>query len=123
MELFDSHFHWGGEGGSPQEYCRRIERPERVWLMSVGGSLEESRLAARFAREIPYAWFAAGVHPQNAAPYQAARPDFGEFRAEAKLKAFGELGLDYFYEASDRQSQRRTLEELLALARAWEVPK
>jgi len=136
MKLYDTHFHFSGEC-TPAEYLNRIvcdlersarkagladkETPE-MWLTSVGGDYLESLRAREFASVTPRCRFAAGVHPHGAAEYLAAREDFSVFRADPLLVAVGELGLDYYYELSDREAQRRVFAEFLDLALEWDKP-
>lgn len=133
MELFDTHFHYYGET-SPGEYFRnvmtaaavppqgRICVPDRLWLMAAGGDYLESCRSREFAQVIETAYFAAGVHPHNAEKFFAEGNDFSEFRNHPKLKAVGELGLDYFYEHSAREEQKRMFGHFLDLALEWDLP-
>ena len=133
MELFDSHFHYYGEN-SPLEYFRNclaeaavppqseIGVPDRLCLMAAGGDFIESCRAREFAQVVETAWFAVGVHPHNAGKYLAAPEEFGEFRNHPKLKAVGELGLDYFYEHSGAEEQKTVFRRFLDLALDWDLP-
>lgn len=135
MKLYDTHFHFTGEA-TPGEYlaavssdCSRAaaslgredELPE-LWYTCVGGDHMESLRAREFARMAPRCRFAAGVHPHEAAEYLKSREDFSCFRGDPLLVAVGELGLDYYYELSDRPAQRQVFAEFLDLALAWDLP-
>ena len=134
MKLYDTHFHFSGDT-TPTEYLNLIaadtaraagrigmtETPE-LWLTSVGGDYLESVRAGEFAAVTPRCFFAAGVHPHEAAAFLAERRDFSPFRDDPKLVAVGELGLDYYYELSDREAQRLVFAEFLELALRWELP-
>ena len=134
MKLFDTHFHFSGDT-TPAEYLNLVdadmaragersgltETPE-LWLVSVGGDYLESVRAKAFASVTPRCFFAAGVHPHEAAAFLAERRDFAVFRDDPKLVAAGELGLDYYYELSDRAAQRQVFAEFLDLALSWDRP-
>ena len=134
MKLFDTHFHFSGDT-TPSEYLNLIgsdlaragsragltETPE-LWLTSVGGDYLESVRAGEFAAVTPRCYFAAGVHPHEAAAFLAERRDFAAFRDDPRLVAVGELGLDYYYELSDRPAQRQVFAEFLELALQWDRP-
>jgi len=122
MKLFDSHFHFYSTEGTPQEYWERIKIPELAYAMAAGADYQESQLAQKFAQEIDGAWFGCGVHPHNADQYISDISMFNEFRHERKLAAIGEIGLDYYYETSDRKNQQIVMEKFLALALDWELP-
>ena len=136
MRIYDTHFHFTGDA-APAEYLSRVEvdaaralralelapeEPPELWLTSVGGDYLESVRAREFASVTPRCRFAAGVHPHEAAEYLVSRPDFSCFRDDPLLVAVGELGLDYYYEMSDRVSQRAVFSEFLDLAREWDRP-
>ena len=135
MELFDTHFHCD-EQESFAAYLERCksdlqlasggyrEIPEVLQMLCAGSDFKESLTAQRFATEFPEVYFSCGVHPHAAAEYlkMEPHPDFSIFRNDPKLLAIGEIGLDYFYDLSDRESQLQVLEEFLALALAWDLP-
>ena len=135
MRLYDTHFHFTGES-TPGEYLAAVssdggraaaslgrsgELPE-LWYTCVGGDHMESLRAREFARVAPRCRFAAGVHPHEAAEYLKTREDFSCFRGDPLLVAVGELGLDYYYELSDRPAQRKVFAEFLDLALTWDLP-
>ena len=135
MRLFDTHFHFTGEA-TPVEFMNTVRSEcalalEKLGiggtevefhLAAVGGDYVESLRAAEFSSVVPNCCFASGVHPHQAAEYLAKREDFSVFRGLPGLKAIGELGLDYFYELSERDAQRRVFGEFLDLALEWGLP-
>lgn len=132
MELFDTHFH--PDDVAPEAVMAAIRADQelirtrlpdsvsRLYLLCAGDSPEGSRRAAKFAAAVPDAYFAAGVHPHEADEYRKNGGDFSEFRGDRKLKAVGEIGLDYFYGLSGRDNQLSVLEEFLRLALTWRLP-
>lgn len=121
MELFDTHFHYDGEL-TPHEYHNLVEAPEVRFLLAVGGGYEESLQAERFAGAVKDSWFTVGVHPHGAAEYDGSAARFEHFRDNPRLAAIGELGLDFYYDFSDRGSQFRVMEQFLELALDWKLP-
>ncbi|MCI5778301.1 MAG: TatD family hydrolase [Lentisphaeria bacterium] len=133
MELFDTHFHLDGDVGAETalaamraDWARIAERFRepltRLYLLCAGGTPEESSRARKFAEAVPDGYFAAGIHPHEAAANRRRCGEFAEFRGHAKLKAVGEIGLDYFYDFSEPAIQREVLAEFLALALEWDLP-
>ena len=134
MKLYDTHFHFSGDS-TPAEYLNHIESdlirsmnkigaaetPE-LWLTCVGGDYLESVRAREFAELAPRCRFVAGVHPHCAADFLAGDDDFSVFRDDPLLAAVGELGLDYYYDLSDRAAQRRVFGDFLELALEWDKP-
>ena len=135
MRLFDTHFHFTGEK-TPLEFMNLVQADcalalEKLGLSgtevefhlaAVGGDHVESLRAAEFSSVAPHCRFAVGVHPHQAAEHLKAPGDFSIFHGRPKLAAVGELGLDYFYELSDREAQRRVFGEFLELALEWDLP-
>lgn len=136
MELIDTHFHFYGEATPPEALqqiredldlaCREIgiDDTPRLGLVAAGGDYIESLRAREFARIAPRCRYAAGVHPHQAEAHlaNAAAEDFALFAGDPQLAAVGELGLDYYYDASAHPAQRAVLERFLALALAWKLP-
>ncbi|OGV31262.1 MAG: hypothetical protein A2020_01410 [Lentisphaerae bacterium GWF2_45_14] len=122
MALFDTHFHYYG-AVKPSEYYDRAAGFGVKYLLAAGSTLEESRRSMQFAEEIENSWFSCGIHPHEAEkagnnPASA----FEEFRKHQKLAAIGEIGLDYFYEHSERKIQRKVFGEFLKTALDWKRP-
>lgn len=122
MELFDTHFHYYGSV-PPEEYYERAAAAGVKYLLAAGSTLEESHRSMLFAEKIADSWFSCGVHPHEAEksgehPCEA----FSEFRGHSKLVAIGEIGLDYFYEHSEREVQRRVFADFLKLSLDWNLP-
>jgi TatD DNase family protein len=121
MELFDTHFHYYGHL-SPQEYYQDLCGGQPAWLLAAGADLEESRTAKRFADTFDNAWFASGVHPHSAANYPDGISAFDCFNGDPKMVAVGEVGLDYYYEHSDRKIQLQVFEQFLKHALDVDLP-
>lgn len=72
----------------------------------------------------PEVFFLLGVHPCDAAKASAgdvaAMAD--AFAGDARLRAVGEIGLDYYWDATTAAAQQALLREQLALARELGVP-
>jgi len=85
-------------------------------VVVIGGTVEESERAAALAGGGPGLSATAGVHPHEArswSPEAAAR--LKALLALPEVVAVGETGLDYHYDHSPRDAQRRAFEAQLAL--------
>ena len=95
-----------------------------VGIVCIGESIERAEIARTIAAAHPgYIWFTAGVHPHDAASFNPAA-DLDAIRRFASLGcvAIGECGLDYHYDHSPREHQRRAFALQLALARETGLP-
>jgi TatD DNase family protein len=93
-------------------------------IVTIGTDLEDSERAISTAET--YGLLATiGIHPHEAkdAPEDLAAA-FDALRAEAKapIVAIGETGLDYHYNHSPPEDQRRVLRDQIAYARAAALP-
>ncbi len=85
--------------------------------MCIGESLATAAIAAEIASENPgFVFSTAGVHPHDAATFDAAR-DIPRLRLASKSTvAIGECGLDYHYDNSPRDAQLGAFAAQIALA-------
>jgi TatD DNase family protein len=93
-------------------------------IVSIGASLEHAQLALTLASEHRGFVFAtAGVHPHDASGFEEARdiPAIRETIARGAV-AIGECGLDYHYDHSPREVQRRVFDAQIALASETKKP-
>ncbi|MDD4818004.1 MAG: TatD family hydrolase [Victivallaceae bacterium] len=121
IELFDTHFHYDG-AQTPLEFCAALPPGYNYKLMAVAADLEDSFRVRGFAEAVDFAWFACGIHPHEAANGRLDAADFNEFLRHPKLRAIGEIGLDYFYDFTPRDRQLETFAFFLDLALAGSLP-
>ncbi len=88
-------------------------------LVTVGTDLPGSRDAVAVAARHPGVWATAGVHPHEA---RFGLDGLVELLAEPKVVAVGECGLDYHYDHSPREVQRRVFADQIALAHEHDLP-
>ena len=76
-----------------------------------------------YLHDYPFLYAAVGTHPHDAEEMKdedLAR--FEEMAQDDKVKAVGEIGLDYFYDLSPRDVQKKRLRDQLALAENLRLP-
>jgi TatD DNase family protein len=92
-------------------------------FLCPGYDLQSSRAAVALAGADPRVLAAVGVHPHDARLYDDATEAVLEsMLASRQAVAAGEMGLDYYYENSPRDVQRRVLRRQLRMARRQGVP-
>jgi len=88
-------------------------------MVTIGDSLEESRACVKIVEKHPDVFCAVGVHPHHAKEWEEGdREQLGAMVAGSeKVRAIGEIGLDYHYDYSPRDAQKRAFEDQLVLAK------
>ena len=92
-------------------------------LMNVGCDLASSERSVALAERYPFVYAAVGSHPDDADHVDGRLLD--RYRALAgheKVRAIGEIGLDYHYEDVPRARQINAFEQQLELAEALKLP-
>ena len=92
-------------------------------LMNVGCDLASSERSVALAERYPFVYAAVGSHPDDADHLDGKLLD--RYRALAgheKVRAIGEIGLDYHYEDVPRAQQIIAFEQQLELAEALKLP-
>lgn len=118
--FIDSHAHLA-DPAFDDDRAAVIERARLTGaqaIVCIGESIAAADRAARVVALHPgYVFHTAGVHPHDAATFDAAR-DLDAIRAHAAAGAVavGECGLDYHYDHSPRERQRAAFAAQLAIA-------
>jgi len=123
--LVDAHCHLGDGAfdGDREAVLARARVAGLTHIVVIGGTPAESERAVALARAQAGLSATAGLHPHEArdwSPDRAAR--LRDLLALPEVVALGETGLDYHYDHSPRDSQRRAFEAHLALGAATGKP-
>jgi TatD DNase family protein len=125
LELVDSHAHVD----MPEFDADRAAMLARAQtagvrnILAIGGAPGALTSALPFAESYAWVYAAGGIHPHEA---KLAAPvhydELARMARHPKFLAWGEIGLDYHYDHSPRDVQRRVFVEQLELARAARRP-
>lgn len=124
--LFDSHAHIdSSKFNEDREFVINRSRANDVGLiMNPGADLESSKMAVELANKHDFIYASVGVHPHDAESMDDSMLD--EIRKLAvsseKVRAIGEIGLDYHYDFSPRDVQKKWFIAQLALAKELKMP-
>ena len=124
--LFDTHAHMDDEAFHADRDTLLASLPQQglCLVMNPGCSLASSRNASALSQQYNYIYAAAGSHPDVADEVNDAV--LAEYRAlvaaNSKIKAIGEIGLDYHYEDIPREIQLKAFRLQMALARELNLP-
>jgi TatD DNase family protein len=123
--LSDSHAHLTLEHFDPDrdEVIARAREAGIERLVTVSSFLGDAAACADLAARHDFIHFTAGVHPHEAKHWTpAVAATIRQAAARPKAVAIGEIGLDYHYDFSPREDQRRAFRDQIALAREARLP-
>jgi TatD DNase family protein len=124
--LFDTHAHMDDRAFDADRAALLKGLPEKgiSLVMNPGCSLESSRNAVALANQYGYIYAAVGSHPDAADEVNDAVLE--EYRKlcklNSKVKAIGEIGLDYHYEDIPRELQKKAFRAQMKLAEELNLP-
>lgn len=124
--MIDSHCHLADKqfDADLPEVLGRAEKAGISQMISIADSLEEAEKCLEIAKKYDHIFCTAGVHPHNAKDWKKGDADRLKtlLAASKKMKAVGEIGLDYHYDFSPRDIQRGVFLEQLTIARELGLP-
>ena len=124
--LFDTHAHMDDEAFDldRNELLENLPNQGIALLMNPGCSLASSYNTSKLSQEYDYIYAAVGSHPDAAD--EVSEEVLEEYRKLCKLnpkiKAIGEIGLDYHYEDIPREIQLKAFRMQMELARELGLP-
>lgn len=128
MQFIDSHCHIDGEafGEDRDEVVQRAIDAGVTAMLCVGtGDPHNGEIAKAVAVAEKYdnVYASVGVHPHDAKLYDdAAEANLVELAKSEKVIAWGEIGLDYYYDHSPREVQRDVFGRQIKTARSLGLP-
>jgi TatD DNase family protein len=123
--LFDSHAHLNSEryDGERDEIVKAIEASDLGYVMDIGYDLESSAMAVTHAGKYPWCYAAVGCHPHDTKTMdETTLTMFRGLAKKPKVKAIGEIGLDFYYDHSERDVQRYWFRRQVQLALELDMP-
>ena len=124
--LFDTHAHINDPAFDEDRelLLRTLPQQGLGLMMNAGCSLESSRDISLLSQQYDYVYASAGSHPDSAD--EVCDEVLEEYRKLCKLnpkiKAIGEIGLDYYYEDIPRDIQQQAFRMQMALAQELDLP-
>ena len=122
---FDSHAHLDDVRFQDDfdEILARMRRNGVNGMMNIGCDLPSSERSVALAERYDWIWAAVGSHPDDADHVDEAL--IARYRAlccNPRVRAIGEIGLDYYYEDVPREIQKQAFRMQLQLARELSLP-
>ena len=123
--LFDTHAHYYSEAFDPDrdEVLSALPAAGVGLVLCPGCDLPTSRQSIDLAERYTHVYAAAGVHPEDALGLPADWLDqVAAMTRHPKVKAIGEIGLDYYWKEVPRDLQKEVFRAQLQLARDLDLP-
>jgi TatD DNase family protein len=126
LALVDTHCHLDADAFESEPVAGILARAHKAGVtrvVTIGTRLQTSREAARIARIHSDVWATVGVDPNDLDDWTMAHVDeLADLAGGRDVVAIGEIGLDYYWERSPRETQRRAFEAQLDLAQRLDLP-
>ncbi|MGA3089333.1 MAG: TatD family hydrolase [Terriglobales bacterium] len=131
--LIDSHAHLEGkryDADRDEVLARAKQNGIEAYLAIGNGDGPDTadcgiRLAEKYGdtSAYPQVWASVGIHPHEAGlASDAANSQMLQWARHPRVIAWGEIGLDYFYDHSPRETQKTVFREQMEMARTLKLP-
>lgn len=124
MNLFDTHCHLT-DAQFDEDRASVLARMREAGVtraLVVGDAANDPRAAVRLAGEHDFLWAAVGLHPHDASAWtEEMGGELTRLMAHPLAVAWGEIGLDYHYDLSPRETQKEVFARQLDMA--WALGK
>lgn len=123
--IFETHAHYDDKQFDKDREALLASMPENGidTIVNVGASLSSTAASIALAQQYPYVYAAAGVHPNETG--ELNEENFHWLREQCKhpkVVAVGEIGLDYYWDKPERETQKKWFVRQLELAREVDKP-
>ena len=126
MMVFDTHAHMNDRAFDMDRDAVMASLPGNGvgLLMNAGCSLESTKECIALAEKYDFAYASAGSHPDSADEVcDAVLEEYRKLcKLHPKVKAIGEIGLDYHYEDIPRELQKKAFIAQMELAKELDLP-
>jgi len=127
MELIDSHAHIDfpqfAEDRDAMLERARVAGVTTLLAIGTGPGPEKLDSALPFAEQYDWIYATIGIHPHEAKEVTPKHLDeLSQLANRPRVIAWGEIGLDYFYDHAPRETQHKVFREQMALAQQAKLP-
>lgn len=127
LEFVDSHAHLDYDKydtDRPEMLARAYQAGvKNIMQIAMGPSVEKIERCHSMVMEHAYMRMAVGIHPHDADQYNPEVYKLIQtYASKKRVSAIGEIGLDYYYENSNRENQKKCFSDLVDLAIEMNLP-
>ncbi|MDO4744051.1 MAG: TatD family hydrolase [Clostridia bacterium] len=123
--LYDTHAHLDDEmfDADRDAIIEKIKNSGVGLINNIGSSMQSSRASIALAEKYDFIRAVVGVHPSETHDMSMSNIDeLGRMAAHKKVVAIGEIGLDYHYDDTDPETQKKWFRIQLDLAKELSMP-
>jgi len=123
--LFDTHAHLDDPkyGEDQQAVIGRAREAGVGLIVNAAENVSTSRATLELTRKYDFLYGAVGMHPHNAHELnEQGLTALRRMAQEPRIVAIGEIGLDYYYDFSPRETQQQVFREMIRLAKEVRLP-
>lgn len=128
MTIFDSHAHYDDEkfDGVRDEILTQVHLSGVEKICNIGASLASSRKSVELSHKYDFVYASVGVHPSDAVKDMQNPHWLSElekmYTENDKVRAIGEIGLDYYWTPEEKDEQKVCFRSQMALAQRLGAP-
>ncbi|MDM0448552.1 TatD family hydrolase [Clostridium perfringens] len=125
-KIFDTHAHYDSDSFDEdrENVIKELKENGVIGVLNCGSDLYGLRKSVELTKEFDMFYAAVGIHPENADEFnEDVVKEIKEFVKNEKVKAIGEIGLDYYWEENPpREVQKEVFRAQMKLADELNLP-
>ncbi len=123
--IFETHAHYDDEAFDEDRdsLLNSLSKEGIGYVVNVGSSIETTKKTLELTKQFSFLYGAVGVHPSETAELNEEK--FNWLREAAilpKVAAIGEIGLDYYWDTTERTVQKKWFDRQMELAGERKLP-
>lgn len=123
--IFDTHAHYDDEAFEEdrEELLTGMKGFGVELIFNVGANMESSKRSIALSEKYPFVYAAVGVHPDEVGELSEEKlSKLREWSKHPKVKAIGEIGLDYYWDKEQHELQKHWFHRQMELASEEKLP-
>lgn len=125
MEFFDSHSHYNDEKFDidREELIKKVYEEGITRTICVGYNVEKSKFALEIAKSHDFIFATCGISPNDIEDFSIENlKEIEEIGKCEKIVAIGEIGLDYYWNKENKESQKELFIKQIEIANKLNKP-
>ncbi len=124
--FFDTHAHLEDNKFKDDllDVIEEIKKSDTSLVMNVGFNKEHIKKSLALSDKYDFIYSAVGLHPSDS--LEADSEDYWEqlynYACNSKVKAIGEMGLDYYWDRAPREHQKKVFVNQINIAKELAMP-